>query len=113
MPARKHREGAALEDWLSRKAQQSQKMEMARLRVQSLTRHILLKPIEAAAMLGVTRKTLREMEARGELPPRITFSAKVSAGVFPTWRLSLIGWMEDIPISRFNPMTEPTDAPVT
>jgi predicted DNA-binding transcriptional regulator AlpA len=83
MPARKHREGAALEDWLSRKAQQSQKMEMARLRVQSLTRHILLKPIEAAAMLGVTRKTLREMEARGELPPRITFSAKVFG-----WRLS-------------------------
>lgn len=83
MPARKHREGAALEDWLSRKAQQSQQKEMARLRVQSLTRHILLKPLEVAAMLGVTRKTLREMEARGELPPRITFSAKVFG-----WRLS-------------------------
>ena len=83
MPARKHREGAALEDWLSRKAQQSQQKEMARLRVQSLTRHILLKPLEVAAMLGVTRKTLREMEARGELPPRITFSAKIFG-----WRLS-------------------------
>lgn len=82
MPARKHREGKALEDWLARKAQHTQQMEIARLRVQSLTNHTLLRPIEAAAMLGVTRKTLREMEARGELPPRVSFSAKVFG-----WRL--------------------------
>jgi predicted DNA-binding transcriptional regulator AlpA len=34
-------------------------------------------------MLGTTRKTLREMEARGDLPPRVTFSAKVFG-----WRLA-------------------------
>jgi predicted DNA-binding transcriptional regulator AlpA len=83
MPARKHREGAALDDWLARKAQHIQQMEIARLRVQSLTDHTLLRPIEAAAMLGITRKTLREMEARGDLPPRVTFSAKVFG-----WRLA-------------------------
>ena len=83
MPARKHREGEALTDWLARKAQHAHQMEIARLRVQSLTNHTLLRPIEAAAMLGVTRKTLREMEARGELPPRVTFSAKVFG-----WRLA-------------------------
>jgi predicted DNA-binding transcriptional regulator AlpA len=83
MPARKHREGVALEEWLARKAQHTQQMEIARLRVQSLTNHTLLRPIEAAAMLGVTRKTLREMEARGELPPRVSFSAKVFG-----WRIA-------------------------
>jgi len=83
MPARKHREGAALEEWLARKVQHTQQMESARLRVQSLTDHTLLRPIEAAAMLGITRKTLREMEARGELPPRVSFSAKVFG-----WRLA-------------------------
>ena len=82
MPARKHREGAALEEWLARKAQHAQQMGIARLRVQSLTSHTLLRPIEVAAMLGITRKTLREMEARGELPPRVSFSAKVFG-----WRL--------------------------
>ena len=83
MPARKHREGQALADWLDRKAQRTQQMEAARLRVQLLTSHTLLRPIEVAAMLGTTRKTLREMEARGELPPRVTFSAKVFG-----WRLA-------------------------
>ena len=82
MPARKHREGKDLEDWLARKTKQSQQMEAARLRLQSITDHALLRPIEVAVMLGITRKTLREMEARGELPPRVTFSAKVFG-----WRL--------------------------
>jgi predicted DNA-binding transcriptional regulator AlpA len=50
---------------------------------QSLTNHVLLRPIEVAAMLGTTRKTLREMEARGELPPRVSFSPKVFG-----WRLA-------------------------
>ncbi len=83
MPARKHREGAALDDWEARKARQIEQMELARARVQSLTGHTLLRPIEVAAMLGTTRKTLREMEARGDLPPRVTFSAKVFG-----WRLA-------------------------
>lgn len=82
MPVRKHREGKALEDWLARKARQSQQMESARARVQSMTDHTLLRPIDVAAMLGVTRKTVREMEARGELPPRVSFGAKVFG-----WRL--------------------------
>lgn len=83
MPARKHREGQALADWLAHKDRQTQQVETARLRIQSLTNHALLRPIEVAAMLGTTRKTVREMEARGELPPRVTFSAKVFG-----WRLS-------------------------
>ncbi len=83
MPARKYREGAALDEWLARKARNTEQTEAARRRVQTLTNHALLRPIEAAAMLCVTRKTLREMEARGELPPRVTFSAKVFG-----WRLA-------------------------
>ncbi|MDX5983701.1 MAG: AlpA family phage regulatory protein [Pseudomonadota bacterium] len=83
MPARKHREGDALADWEARKAQHVEQMELARARVQSLTNHVLLRPIEVAAMLGTTRKTLREMEARGELPPRVSFSPKVFG-----WRLA-------------------------
>lgn len=83
MPARKYREGAALEEWEARKAQHAQQMAIARLRVQSFTGHTLLRPIEAAAFFGVTRKTLREMELRGDLPPRVTFSAKVFG-----WRLA-------------------------
>jgi len=83
MPARKYREGAALEEWEARKAQHTQQMEIARLRVQSLSGHSLIRPIEAAAMFGVTRKTLREMEMRGHLPPRVTFSPKVFG-----WRLA-------------------------
>jgi predicted DNA-binding transcriptional regulator AlpA len=83
MPARKHREGQALADWQARKADHIQRFEIARLRVQSLSGHSLLRPMEAAAMLGVTSKTLREMEARGDLPPRVTFSPKVFG-----WRLA-------------------------
>ena len=83
MPAKKLREGQALSDWEARKARHTEQMDVARLRVQSLSGHILLRPIEAAAMLGVTCKTLREMEARGDLPPRVTFSAKVFG-----WRLA-------------------------
>ena len=83
MPARKHREGQALADWQARKAEHTQRLEIARLHVRSLSGHTLVRPIEAAAMLCVTRKTLREMELRGELPPRVTFSAKVFG-----WRLA-------------------------
>lgn len=83
MPARKHREGQALADWEARKAESTQRFEIARLRVQSLSGHSLLRPMEAAAMLGITCKTLREMEARGDLPPRVTFSPKVFG-----WRIA-------------------------
>lgn len=83
MPARKHRTGQALADWEARKAAHADRMEFARLRVQAMSGHSLLRPIEAAAMLGTTPKTLREMEARGELPPRVTLSAKVFG-----WRLT-------------------------
>ena len=64
-------------DLNQRKAEHTQRFEIARHRVQSLSGHSLLRPMEAAAMLGVTSKTLREMEARGDLPPRVTFSPKV------------------------------------
>lgn len=83
MPVRNHREGQALSDWQARKAQHIEQMELARARVQCLSGHSLLRPIEAAAMLGITRKTLREMEARGELPPRVSFSNKIFG-----WRLA-------------------------
>lgn len=83
MPARKHRTGAALAEWESRKQRHIEQMELARARVHMLTKHTLVRPMEAAAMLGVTPKTLREMEARGELPPRVTFSPKVFG-----WRLA-------------------------
>jgi len=99
MPARKHREGEALEQWQARKAQHTQQMEIARLRVQSLTNHTLLRPIEAAAMIGVTRKTLREMEGRGELPPRVSFSPKVFG-----WRLAD---MEALIRQRMAPVSPP------
>ena len=98
MPERKHREGKELEDWLARKARQLQQMEAARLRVQSLTKHTLLRPIEVAAMLGITRKTLREMEARGELPPRVSFSAKVFG-----WRLGGHGSLDLRSDGRLSP----------
>ena len=83
MPARKHREGQALAEWQARKDQHTKRMEIARLRVQAMSSHTLLRPIEVAAMLGVTPKTLREMEGRGDLPPRVTFSPKVFG-----WRLA-------------------------
>jgi predicted DNA-binding transcriptional regulator AlpA len=83
MPARKHRDGADLAEWEARKQRRIEQMDLARERAKRLSGHTLVRPIEAAAMLGTTPKTLREMEARGELPPRVTFSAKVFG-----WRLS-------------------------
>lgn len=83
MPARKHRTGADLVEWEARKARRVEAMEFARARARELSGHTLLRPIEAAAMLGTTPKTLRELEADGKLPPRVTFSAKVFG-----WRLA-------------------------
>lgn len=83
MPKRKHRTGDAQQIWAERQAKRTARVEAARLRVQTISGHALLRPVEAAAMLGVTQKTLREMEARGELPPRVTFSPKIFG-----WRLA-------------------------
>ena len=83
MPARKHRDGADLTEWEARKQRRIEQMDLARERAQRLSGHTLLRPIEVAAMLNTTPKTLREMEARGDLPPRVTFSAKVFG-----WRLA-------------------------
>jgi len=83
MPACKNREGEALTNWQIRKNQRKSNMIEARKRVKDLSGHTLVRPIEAAAMLGVTTKTLREMEAGGKLPPRVVFSTKVFG-----WRLA-------------------------
>lgn len=83
MPRRKHRTGEAQQIWAERQAKRAERVEAARLRVQTISGHALLRPVEAAAMLGVSQKTLREMEARGDLPARVTFSPKVFG-----WRLS-------------------------
>ena len=83
MPKRKHREGQALQDWQARKDLHKERMAIARERVQLTSGFCLIRPIEAACMIGVTPKTLREMEARGELPPRVSFSAKVFG-----WRIA-------------------------
>lgn len=83
MPARKHRSGADLADWEARKQRRIEQRNNARENAKRFSGHTLLRPIEAAAMLGTTPKTLREMEARGELPPRVTFSPKVFG-----WRLA-------------------------
>lgn len=83
MPKRKHRTGAAQQLWEDRRHKRAERMEAARQRVQTISGHALLRPVEAAAMLGVSQKTLREMESRGDLPARVTFSPKVFG-----WRLS-------------------------
>lgn len=83
MPARKHRTGADLAEWEARKQRRVKQMDLARERAKRLSGYTLVRPIEAAAMLGITPKTLRELEADGKLPPRVTFSPKVFG-----WRLS-------------------------
>ena len=90
VPARKHRTGQALADWEARKAAHAERMEVARLRAKALSGHTIVRPIEAAAMLGTTPKTLRLWEAEGIMPPRVTFSAKVFG-----WKLADIEAMID------------------
>ena len=75
MPARKHRTGEELEVWEARKAAHNMKMMIARETVKSLTGHTLLRLDEAAAMIGVTKKTLRELEQSvPNWPQRVTLS---------------------------------------
>lgn len=80
MPARKHREGPALEAWEARKQSHQMQMMIARETVRSLSGHTLLRLKEAAAMLGITVKTLRELELQGlpNWPERVTISPKVT-----------------------------------
>ena len=80
MPARKHREGAEAREWLARKERFTFQMAVARESVKQLTGHTLLRLDEAAAMLGVTKKTLREMEKQGlrNWPQRVTLTPKVT-----------------------------------
>jgi predicted DNA-binding transcriptional regulator AlpA len=79
MPAPKHRDGPELEAWEARKRAHQQRLLIARETVRSLTGHTLLRLDEAAAMLGVTVKTLREQErANPKWPPRIRLSEKIT-----------------------------------
>jgi predicted DNA-binding transcriptional regulator AlpA len=80
MPARKHREGTEAQEWLARKERFTFQMAVARESVKQLTGHTLLRLDEAAAMLGVSKKTLRELEKQGlpNWPQRVTLSPKVT-----------------------------------
>ncbi len=80
MPARKAREGAELDEWLARKERFQFQAMVARQAVKQLSGHTLLRLDEAAAMLGVTKKTLRELEQQNlpNWPQRVTLSPKVT-----------------------------------
>jgi predicted DNA-binding transcriptional regulator AlpA len=79
MPARKQRQGADLEQWERRKAEHQQRLATARMTVQALSGHSLLRLDEAAAMLGTTKKSLRENEAKiADWPRRVTISPKIT-----------------------------------
>lgn len=80
MPARKLRTGAELEIWEERKLAHQRQMMIARDTVKFLTGHTLLRLDEAAAMIGVTKKTLRELEQQNlpHWPQRVTISPKVT-----------------------------------
>jgi predicted DNA-binding transcriptional regulator AlpA len=80
MPARKYREGEELERWEMRKRAHQLQMAIARETVKSLSGHTLLRLPEAAAFIGVTVKTLRELESRGlpNWPQRVYISPKVT-----------------------------------
>lgn len=80
MPARKHRTGEELETWEERKRAHQMQMMIARETVKSLSGHTLLRLKEAAAFLGVTVKTLRELEKQNlaNWPRRVFISPKVT-----------------------------------
>lgn len=80
MPARKHREGEELDDWLARKERFKHQALAAREHVKVLSGHTLLRLEEAAAMIGVTKKTLRDLEAQNlpNWPMRVTLSPKIT-----------------------------------
>lgn len=80
MPARNHREGAELHDWLAHKERFQFQAMVARQTVKQLSGHTLMRLDEAAAMIGVTKKTLRELEKQNlpHWPQRVTLSPKVT-----------------------------------
>jgi predicted DNA-binding transcriptional regulator AlpA len=80
MPARKHRDGAELEEWLARKERFKFQNMVARETAKQLSGHTLLRLEEAAAMLGISKKTLRDLEGQGLScwPRRVTLSTKVT-----------------------------------
>lgn len=80
MPARNYREGDELEAWEARKRSNQLQMAIARETVKSLSGHTLLRLKEAASLLGVTVKTLRELEGqrRPHWPQRVYISPKVT-----------------------------------
>lgn len=80
MPARKHREGEELELWEGRKRSHQLQMMIARETVKSLSGYTLMRLDEAAAMIGVTKKTLRELESQKlpKWPQRVRISPKVT-----------------------------------
>ena len=79
MPAKKYRDGIELEAWEARKRAHQQRLLIARETVKSLTGHTLLRLDEAAAMLGVTVKTLREHERdNASWPVRVRLSEKIT-----------------------------------
>ena len=61
MPARKLRTGDELELWEKRKDAHEIQMMIARQTVKNMSGHTLMRLGEAAAMIGVTKKTLREL----------------------------------------------------
>ncbi len=80
MPARKHRDGAENEEWLARKERFQFQAMVARQTAKQLSGHTLMRLEEAAAMIGVTKKTLRELEKQNlpNWPLRVTLSPKVT-----------------------------------
>lgn|SRR5690606_33924647 len=79
MPARKHREGAELEEWRARRERHELQTAIARQTVRSLSGHALIRFREAAQMLGVTEKTLREHERDDpNWPRRVRLSEKIT-----------------------------------
>lgn len=80
MPARKHRVGEELNLWEERKRTHEIQMIIARQTVKNMSGHTLMRLSEAAAMIGVTKKTLRDLEGQNlpNWPRRVTLSPKVT-----------------------------------
>ena len=80
MPARKHRIGDELELWEQRKRTHEIQTMIARQTVKGMSGHTLMRLGEAAAMIGVTKKTLRDLEGQNlpNWPRRVTLSPKVT-----------------------------------
>lgn len=79
MPARKHREGAELEEWEAARSHRLKLRKEARTAARSMSGHALLRLKEAAEFLGVTEKTLREHERDDpNWPLRVRLSEKIT-----------------------------------